>query len=97
MMTLVFIFSLLFFPVSSFFLPQNTSNPNHEPNYLEKAHLFSTSTSFRIKGLGTGISTLHPNNLSRTYSLPDLISVHRNTIKTKLNQNIVKISTLEFS
>ena len=43
-----------------------------------------------VQGLGTGITALYLNHLSRTEQPLDLIPVHRNTIKVKLTENIVK-------
>ena len=54
------------FPVRNFFIPRNTLNPSHGLNYLENLHLFIISSSFRIQGLGIGITALYLNNFSRT-------------------------------
>ena len=54
------------FPVRRIFLPRNTLNSNHGLNDLDNLHLFSISPSFKIQGLGTDITALYLNYLSKT-------------------------------
>ena len=69
------------------FLPQNTLNSNHGLNYLDNLYLFSISHSFRIQGIGTGIT---PFTLT---TFPELDShlIWYVSIETLLRKNSLRI------
>ena len=85
----------LFFSTGSFYKSQKNLTLNHGLSYIDNLHLLEPLPLSESKNHNRYIYFIS-NHHSTTYKPQELTPVHRNTIKTKLSQNITKMFVVEF-
>lgn len=85
------------FPVGSFFLPRNTLNPDYGLNYFDNFYLLVPLPISESRSLGKVSLPYTPTTFPELNSHKIWYPSNRNSIKIKLTQNTVKVSTVELS